>query len=407
VKSGYLMPSVKRKSSITIEPSSELLEPHVAEQLLNRVELGYCEGKLPLFVIGAGISKTKVPSLWEMADALLILIEKSNVDELTRRELLRQGELLKTQRATRSDAAEFFSTLQVHESSLEQVWNNFCKTLVNGGLILSDPRPYAGLLKLGANDCSDAHIDIAAMLSAGCCHVLNLNYDPLLYLAQISLTSDEHELLPLISLHSPGDIRAYYTSPERQTLQPAVTNARGDVFYAKCTNIRCPRLDTELTLEFRPTPPNADIFFCPSCHQQSIRLQLSFPSFETKEKLVQPLINELRQYIGFQTSALIAVGISGQWDPYLLNALFGWAYAYGVPLLDVKPAPSDRGLTERSRLFEAFRHRFFPGVSARCEKTGSCYVRIENTADVFASWLKRELVKRLQLCLPDIRRTLV
>ena len=76
---------------------------------------GYGEGKLPLFVLGSGISAELVPLLGKMADALLEMVAKeAHLSKELKGQLQTKGKL-----ATRADAAECFSLLQEPQTSDE------------------------------------------------------------------------------------------------------------------------------------------------------------------------------------------------------------------------------------------------------------------------------------------------
>jgi DNA invertase Pin-like site-specific DNA recombinase len=108
-------------------------------------------------------------------------------------------------------------------------------------------------------------------------------------------------------------------------------------------------------------------------------LQLSFPGYETKERLVEPILHRLRDFLGNRVSTIIPVGLSGRWDPYLLSELFDWSLAYSIPIIDVKPPEAKAVPTA----LEAFRHRYFPSIPVGALEEGPCYAQWTSTADEF------------------------
>jgi len=353
---------------------------------------GYCEGKLPLFVLGSGISADRVPLLSEMAEDLIRRIEHSDLEKKPKDILLAKGTLIQRESATRSDAAQFFSALQTRDlqAGPSNVWKQFCEQLVDKGLTLPS-RQFVGILRherptanakgawIGP---SAAHDAVASLSSQAACHILNLNYDALLYLAMSNLRKKgdpSSRALHLIALHSVRDIRKYYSSQETD-FQPAVTNARGDIFYVRCANTLCPQCDQDHALDYRYNKLDYDeLLICPACHLETLRIQLSFPSYETKEQLLQPVLEELRYFIASRTSMVIAIGVSGRWDPYLLEVLFQWTLSYRIPLVDVKPHSNGTSVD----FFEQFRRRFFPSITTVLTQGSPCYVRCPATADEF------------------------
>lgn len=413
------MPSSRQTKTELKPPDGQL-----ANVCIRLLEHGFHVGKVPLFVLGAGISSKRVPFITQMAERLVSLIRDSAVTPTTvKKILIQQGEAIQAGRASRSDAAEFFSTCQsgAREDAMVPVWSQFCQELALDGLPTSSGN-FTGLFRLDKqfSETSDqksfsgpstAHVAIASFLVARACHVLNLNYDPLLLLAMSSLR-DASALDPLpdafhiIPLHTSHDIRTYYSSPS-VNYQPSIVNARGDIFYARCTNSRCPEFGKDRSLDSRfATSHNSEVFRCTSCHLISVKLQLSFPGYETKERLVQPILSQLREFLGFKTSAIIPLGLSGRWDPYLLSELFEWSVAYRIPIIDVKP---DKPSASIPTSFEGFRRRYFPSIPTSLTSSGPFYKQWTSTADDFMMWLHPAVVatntyKDLPKLVPDSAR---
>lgn len=78
------------------------------------IDSSYYLGKAPLFVLGAGISAKRVPFIDEMAGRLVTLIRGSTtIPKAVKATLIKHGDLIQGHKASRSDAAEFFSTCQI------------------------------------------------------------------------------------------------------------------------------------------------------------------------------------------------------------------------------------------------------------------------------------------------------
>jgi hypothetical protein len=386
-------------TTVGVLSSKDVLDGSLLTSVRNTVERGFYLGKAPLFVLGAGISAKRVPFLGEMASRLVGLIHESQgIQRRTKEILIRQGELILEARASRSDAAEFFSTCQIDDMPMSAIWQQFCGELALEGLLTSDGlRRFRGLFRLTSQPdpydslqplCgpSLAHIGIASLMTTGACHVLNLNYDPLLFLAMAYMRLVDGTKIPshhIISLHTANDINAYYSSTNKD-YQPAVINARGDIFYARCANNRCPDFakDRSLDTRYAAYQEKEEAFRCSSCHLKSIQLQLSFPGYETKERLVEPVLQRLRDFLGHRASVIFPIGLSGQWDPYLLSELFDWSLAYSIPIVDVKPQTQSTPTA-----FEAFRHRYFPSIPVGTHTEGSWYQQWPSTADNFMNFL--------------------
>jgi hypothetical protein len=407
-------------------PRSEFRDSNLKACVRQIVDRGFSLGKAPLFVLGAGISAKRVPFIGQMANRLVGIICEWNethsdqpadlIAPETKDILIRQGRLIEEGQASRSDAAEFFSTCQGNEKPMPGIWKVFCQELAFEGLPSSNSGRFRGLFRLTTDpDIDDsirplsgpslAHLGIANLLTIGASHVLNLNYDPLLFLAmsylrQSTTGAEQRPSHHLISLHTEDDISAYYSSTNRE-YQPAVVNARGDIFYARCTNDRCPEFTKSRSLDTRyaihQEKKQDEAFRCSSCYLKSIQLQLSFPGYETKERLVEPVLHRLRDFLGHRVSVIFPIGLSGQWDPYLLSEVFDWSLSYSIPVVDVKP---DSG----PLAFEAFRHRYFPSIPVRARREGPWYQQWRATADRFMAVLYKLILESQAFELSDVTK---
>jgi hypothetical protein len=388
-----LLPQSKRDSPLLITshvPSNTVRSEDMTfvEQVIKK---GYYLGKSPFFVLGAGVSDGIVPYLSQMAQWLVNkLKEKGLNNEL----FLQQGQRIVNNKALRNDAAEFFSTMRDNENATTQVsvWREFSESLVEGPFDLPNDLSFKGLLQLDAKDASLCHLGIAGLLSANACHVLNLNFDPLLYRAFEYLRNNQNEKreLNLITLYQPKDIIRYFGSSEK-IFQPAAASARGDIFYVKCQNKNCPAFDQErpLTSDKVPAAKSKGLvgthpFRCPVCHLDTLTLELSFPSYHTKELLIQPMLAQLQEYVAAQTSIIVMIGLSGKWDPYLLAGIFNWAKIYSTPIIDIRPKLGEADKNKSDVFIDDFRALYFPGVSNfGNDETSAWYRRLDYTADSF------------------------
>ncbi len=91
-----------------------------------------------------------------------------------------------------------------------------------------------------------------------------------------------------------------------------------------------------------------------------------------------PFWRELRYFIAGRTSMIITVGVSGRWDPYLLELLFRWVLQCRIPLVNVRPS-SNSGFDT----FVRFRERFFPNVPQAFATDLGFYWPWPSTADNF------------------------
>ena len=394
ISSYWIMATMALATEVDMFSRSSLLG-----KMPDALRQSFREGKLPLFVLGSGISATQVPLLSEMTNWFLRKIDELITDRQLKAQLLEQGSLICKKRATRADAAGFFSALQMTESdsNMEQIWHMFTEELTITGLPKSDLSRYEGLFRLSEANCTQTHHILARLLAVRQCHILNLNYDPLLLLASRKLQQEsEGSLDVFVPLYSVEDITSYYTAHRRNTpqLQASVTNARGDVFFAKCINPLCPQRHNHRVIEPNRFAELDDVFLCPVCHKHSSRLQLSFPGYEAKERIVKDITRSLQEYISGRISHIVCLGLSGQWDPFLLQELFAMASQCDIPLFDVRPAePASNG---GANYFEQLIQRAFPYIPDGYSEHCACFVRVELTADAFCE----QLVKHV----PDVPR---
>ena len=366
-------------------PSSGAADVDIArvKGLCRRLLCARASGKVPLFVVGAGVSEGRVPLLKEIAGWFSAVVNlkgdgRPNVEALEPR----FGEFLKRLSdgaASRADAAEFFSTLQLARYS--KFWAAFSKAFLLGPQIDEsipalklgrDRKDFDGLL---VAEFSDAHGGLARMLQAREAHVLSLNFDGLTVRA---LTKNHGSG---VALHTRQQVRAYFSATKGHFV-PAVIKVRGDVFYAKCSEPMCPASNEEHPLDrLSDHGGGTPVLRCPACGRSTVVLQFSFPGFRVKEEAAYPILWEARRFLAQRLSAIIILGLSGRWDRYLLDFLFDLAVERGLVVADVKPLGSD------GAVIDSFRETYYPScraaVGTDVSASGSEFVRVALKADRF------------------------
>lgn len=349
--------------------SMDEIDQKKVAQLALVLRNGHALGKVPLFVLGAGISAGQVPLLSQIADWFQDTLLS---DDRTRTMLGK----LSSGRATRADAAELFSTLQSETNSA--LWLRFSKSFLLG----EAPRlkiQTGDFQGLASAESTPAHLYLAKLLQARLAHVLSLNFDGLTIRALTKIGSSG------VALHNEKQVRAYFCATEG-TFHPAVIKVRGDVFYARCTNPLCPASKEEYPLDRLP-PRKETQLRCSACSQDTVALQFSFPGFRIKEETAYPILREAMRFLAQRLSGIIILGLSGKWDSYLLDFLFHQAVERELPIFDVKPSGDD------DSVLSSFRAAYYPsclevsnGETLASSKVA--FVRIRKNADAFCAELE-------------------
>jgi hypothetical protein len=379
--------------------AEELSRYYCAKFISDYVKKRYILGYKPLFVLGSGISSSQIPGLSLMAGWFLERIrafsKHENPEELKPLEEL--AEALIGGWASRLTAAEFFHMWQ--ETQEGRLWDEFCHELIEGITIgkAKYPRwfpvserlssfttvtkttqlPLESVLRhtqLSAHSehpqyiCpTKSHLAIARLLSQDGCYVATINFDPLVEFAmehlqrekeqsKIKAESGNNDTLPLglnppdlLIVYSPEDLKRWCSA---NSSKPVLVKARGDVFRAHCREPACNGSRIPQPLDWyrmsRAQVPWDTCIICGS--RKAIRLELLFPGFEIKEAEAAAVMTELRTLLAFRVSVIIVIGLSGQWDEYLLEILFGWANEECIPIVNITTSRRDR-----PSAFEEFR----------------------------------------------------
>jgi hypothetical protein len=336
----------RRTSAAKAAADADRLIPESdAKEWARKLDKERVRGRLPMFVLGAGVSFGVVPLLKDIGAWFKEHIQEDRAKSLAGR--------LATGEAGRSEVAELFCLLQSAEEGYREIWSQFSGAFLlgNGKQIQMQIEPnrvdFPGLLR--ANP-TEAHKSLAKLVRDRRAWVVSLNFDGLTVKALTQL-GPETQPGAGVALHSAQDVRQYFSALDAAAGTPAVIKVRGDVFYARCDNPLCPAAASEQALD--RLGARADLQ-CPGCHTGKLLLQFFFPGFRSKEEAAYPILWETRRFLGSRVSAIIIVGLSGRWDGYLLEFLFDWALERKVPILDVKPPGKD------DKVINSFRDTYYP-----------------------------------------------
>lgn len=384
-------PHVGDLRRLTRKASEASSREKILESLLLHILRERALERHPLFVLGAGISSGEVPLLWELSAHLITKLEASiqstklTPDQRSILVTLRDlGQRVAEGKALRSDAAEFFFSLQgaappLVKDTLHYLWQSFSVDLLTDNRIPrprgpeprkktqqkpppeSPPTHYKALPNATP---TPAHNWIATQVRQGHAWCLSFNFDRLTGRA---LRRPEHGSGCAV-LYRAEQIQDYFTASKSLQNLPAVFKVRGDVFYATCSEGGCSLHRNPLPLhalpatsthtftiaaqanpkagETAPTPlfrEDEELagVRCPECQVGALLLQLSFPGFRAKEEEAFPVLEAVSTFLHHRTSAIIIIGLSGHWDDYVLEFLSNLAYHWAIPIVDVKPDALD------------------------------------------------------------------
>ena len=236
-----------------------------------------------------------------------------------------------------------------------------------------------------------AHRWIASMCLDFSAQCLSLNFDGLTRAAVQTLLSERKCDERCVILDSRPKIATFFG---RDSLHPrlrGVMKLRGDIFYAVCETSGCPLQGKETPVYELSRGSDSDrtstpALACPECSKER-NLQISFPGYHLKEQESQEILAALGTYVVPTISAIIMLGLSGEWDPALVEFVFTAAKTQNVSVIDVKLAPDSQ---TTHYIYDIWRTRY-----ADVE-----YVPLYGNADEFAETMAKALLSRADIVQP-------
>jgi hypothetical protein len=221
-------------------PSGTTKEKWPRPLLAERLRSGLTASRFPLVVLGAGVSAEVVPLLSQLGSWFrreLKLIE----DDIPANEgwLISHATAISESRASRREAAEFFSVLQRPGEPFEKLWTKFSAGFVQG---LDVPGKFFPGVASPDVTPTPAHHALAKLATIGRTHLVSLNFDGLTRKALRESAGWG------VALHTDQELRGYFAANSNK-LVPAVIKVRGDVFYSRCMTAGCPHSRTEHPLD--------------------------------------------------------------------------------------------------------------------------------------------------------------
>lgn len=347
--------------------------------LFEKIEFERRRWRAPLFIIGAGVSATKVPLMDEIFQYFCDmngLPPEVIMDALKLR--------INKQYQSRATAANFFSILQTSKDhAIKQAWNSFTRDFLEGRLRQNSGGLRTQLWKL---EPTAFHKKVAEQVVRdylpGVC--LSLNYDGLTAKAikKIALEKNESKTLrkepmdplyPCRILTTQDEIKERYARNSKADDFYPIIKLKGDIFNAVCMmegckyhNQRIPIYEISLTSNEADTradnnksaqnqlstlpsrnQPNhfvgskyEDIMECKGCGQIR-RIEIDFPGYRTKELETNKVIEMIYRFIVPSLSCIVVCGVSGNWDFEIVEFLRVCAMERGLKIycLDMEKPP--------------------------------------------------------------------
>lgn len=348
------------------------------DDLFKEIENERKRWRVPLFVMGAGVSVTKVPLMNEIFKYFCELEGLPEKVKLDAQKLYNNK-----QYQSRATASNFFGILQTSENpNIKKAWNKFTKDFLEGRV----KRNTEGLeIPLWELEPTVFHKMVAKQVVRdylpGIC--LSLNYDGLTAKAikevaingnKSKINMEKLELLyPCRILTTQEEIMQYYARNSKANDFYQIIKLRGDIFNAVCETEGC-RYQTKRTpiYEINPTENEANnktpnnksnqnqlpllgssnqskprtssryekVMKCSGCGNLR-RVEIDFPGYRTKELETNKIIEMIYRFIVPSLSRVVICGVSGNWDYEIVEFLRVCAIERGLKIycLDIEKPP--------------------------------------------------------------------
>jgi len=316
----------------------------------------HLKGKIPLFVIGAGVScglkipeKLKdrvedmsVPDMTGMMDKLCSLYNdhKDEIPNEVKNEIDKLLYLWETykQTADRSTVNGVLGYFQENDY-LKKAWIEFNEWLLSK--CVNETENYGIIEALP----SESHDKIAELydnkkVDAFC---LTTNFDGLFYKALKYKYGVKAQ-----SCYTKDQVTKFFTrTKERDSNEEkeyAEIQVRGDIFFVECDRNWCNLYDGCVSFPRLPEPIR--IWELRKSHLMCERNEyrrpfISFPGSYAKDKETRDIISTLWQYLAYKVSCIITIGFGGKYDPILIAFLSDLSRERKIDFIDVNPFPNN------------------------------------------------------------------
>lgn len=318
-----------------------------------RIVSEHVKGKLPLFVIGSGISmdlknnfgsktnKMRIPSMCEMINKLYYLYNESNkntIPENDREELEKHFETFIQQlnlnkKIDRGNIAGILGYFQ-EKGYLKEVWITFIQWLLEKCV---DEDNNIGIRNAQP---SSAHERIAELYSKVNAFCVTINFDGIFYKALKSKYGNKGDRT-VFSYYTKKDAENFFITENMEKEKKVYVDIqiRGDIFFVICDPIWCDDYELcphKIVKPVRIWESNL------KCEEGKYRKPyISFPGAYEKDREVREILEVLWEYLANNVSCIITIGIAGWWDPILTAFLADLSRERNIPFIDVNTSPED------------------------------------------------------------------
>ena len=299
------------------------------------------KGKIPLFIIGSGISSSLrysgkpldkgIPNIIGMIKKLKKLSQEKKIpsDLNNLFESWDSSKERKTDRSIVSRILMYFT--ETSDENIQKIWNTFIKWLL---YTCVDETKKIGMLNA---EPSKAHEKLAEMYKEADAICLTVNFDSLMYRA-LSKKFDENGQTvekKVYTYSDPSECEDFFKRFENSDARAEI-QARGDIFWAKCRKKEVCTLKGKII----PLLANEEYGLCieepTKCICGETRdILIAFPGTYKKDKIMQEIISKIWGYLAFKVSSVITLGFSGTWDPILIAFISDLLRERGIPFLDI------------------------------------------------------------------------
>lgn len=329
-------------------------------EMKQEIQKGRRLWRVPLFILGAGVSAEKVWTMYKILDMLGQSLKQHEDFDLAWEAERIANDIFYQSRAV---ASKLFGTLQ-EKGKYKTIWSDFTKKFLEEGQIwVQEP--------------THLHYDIAEQVVSEPIPalVLSINYDGLTAKAikkRARLKNNEQVrnkvdlFYPCRILSSADDIEKWFSRDVKVSNFYPLIKLRGDIFNAVCENEEC-RLFGQRTPIYEIPPPEeriekvADVktdgktqllfnmesskdqeiynetknyeeaIRCPFCSKNR-EIELDFPGARIKELEAERIMKALIRYVIPTLSCIVVFGVSGRWDPEIVEFLRVCAIERGIKI---------------------------------------------------------------------------
>lgn len=322
------------------------------------------KGKIPLIIVGAGISTRDVkfqkneaeldfgwsdeglPGLQQMMMKLKVFVEEmaAETDDNEMTELKKQFEIMTTdmQNINREWLGRIFTVFEKSENqNIKKIWESFYEWFFFYCIEYEEDngkKQYYGALKTKTSKAAEQIVKMYDSADAIC---LSANFDNYINYA---LTETEGNRKG-VAIFERSQAERYLMRNRRgfgkfedKPYNRCVLHANGDVFWLHCsgeqgegycpnTNIRKPAFDNRTISK----PEDLVCDFCGS----PLKATMTMPGTYEKDYNTRTIIESIWKFLSAKISAILTVGISCNWDDVLLKFILQLMKEMDIPLLDI------------------------------------------------------------------------